>query len=228
VHDVEVLPTSAVLVTGTTTRTTVPVMACPTADRSDDRTAAAPVLVGSDARGFSGYDFYVDPGGVMPPVLAPSGWHCVTRPDTETGLALVVVPPGETATLTDRAFRGIVATYSNACEGCRQRLLCAVLPEQAPTLAGTPACREVPSAENLILKGSPGPSGPHIFYFEDPPGITGTGDASGGLYTAHGVLISRTDPGTGPEAWRETCVLPDSAVGACTTLQNTFERLVLG
>jgi hypothetical protein len=56
--------------------------------------------------------------------------------------------------------------------------------------------------------------------FEDPPHVHGTGDPSGGVLPANGVMVYRPSPSSGFPFFEETCVLPVSEHAVCTVLLN--------
>ena len=59
-----------------------------------------------------------------------------------------------------------------------------------------------------------------IVAFEDPPGVNGTGQPSGGQYPADGVMTYHTSARDG--SWQEACTRPASEKNVCTTVLNTF------
>jgi len=62
--------------------------------------------------------------------------------------------------------------------------------------------------------------------FEDPPGVAGTGNPSGGPYPANGVVTysAAVQPGT----YVGTCTLPPSDHALCTSVLNYFDSLYGG
>jgi hypothetical protein len=94
-------------------------------------------------------------------------------------------------------------------------MACGLFPE-AWKLFDTPgsSCPTTSPARELITRPIP-----RSAIFEDPPGVAGTGDPSGGRYRALGLLVF--DPGTGgsgtdfPSALKITCTLPDAMAQVC-------------
>jgi hypothetical protein len=63
-----------------------------------------------------------------------------------------------------------------------------------------------------------------VVEFEDPPGVAGDGDPSGGPYPANGVMVY--GPGSAMDgSWTETCTLPASEHAICTLSLNEFASL---
>jgi hypothetical protein len=63
-----------------------------------------------------------------------------------------------------------------------------------------------------------------VVAFEDPPGVAGDGDPSGGPYPANGVMIY--GPGSVMDgSWIETCSLPASDHSLCNVSLNEFVSL---
>jgi hypothetical protein len=56
-------------------------------------------------------------------------------------------------------------------------------------------------------------------FFEDPIGVSGVGDPSGGPYPANGVVTYN-----GTSATEATCTLPESDHALCTVVLNDFLR----
>ena len=101
-----------------------------------------------------------------------------------------------------------------ACVGCIATMACGLFPE-AWKLFEQPgvACPTTTPAGELITRPMP-----RSAIFEDPPGVAGTGEPSGGQYRALGMLVF--DPGSGagselPSALKITCTLPDSMAQIC-------------
>jgi len=59
-----------------------------------------------------------------------------------------------------------------------------------------------------------------VVVFEDPPGVTGDGNPSGGKYSANGVMTyySKSDNGS----WIDTCTLPEEEKALCKAALNDF------
>jgi hypothetical protein len=59
-----------------------------------------------------------------------------------------------------------------------------------------------------------------IAAFEDPPGVKGDGQPSGGQYAANGVMTYHPSAPNG--SWQATCTLPSSEKDVCTEVLDTF------
>jgi hypothetical protein len=59
-----------------------------------------------------------------------------------------------------------------------------------------------------------------VMGFEDPPGIAGDGNPSGGHHPANGVMTYYPQSDYG--SWFETCTVPDSQRALCTAVLNSF------
>ena len=66
----------------------------------------------------------------------------------------------------------------------------------------------------------------NIVGFEDPPGLPGDADPSGGDYPANAVMTFTNDPsgssGNFWSSWAETCTLPYGQQTTCTAVLNDF------
>jgi len=56
--------------------------------------------------------------------------------------------------------------------------------------------------------------------FEDPPGVAGDGNPSGGPYPANGVMTYYSGDQNG--SWMETCTLPSAEKALCTAVLDNF------
>ena len=81
-------------------------------------------------------------------------------------------------------------------------------------------CSAPPSAETVSQISS------NVVGFEDPPGVKGGGNPSGGPYPANGVVTysAATQPGT----YVGNCTLPQSQHDVCTAVLNYFASLYGG
>ena len=135
-------------------------------------------------------------------VLAPRGWKCE---------GTVGVDGSEGIRVSDSSMPGQAVTVSfiPACQGCIAALVCPFFPS---VLKSWPEmdCQK-PPAKELVMH----PNATTAF-FEDPPGIKGTGDPSGGPYPANGVVIFNGS------AYQATCTLPESDHALCTVVLNDF------
>jgi hypothetical protein len=204
----------------------VPVIECPTSRGVSGRPGAyypetialtiAPTVATQLA-------YYSDDVRSLTPILAPRGWACRVQVGAD-GSTSVNVYPGSSLG-RDNA---VTAQSNGGCVGCASDLACGLIPT-APKLLGysnipCPAPRNRAERINWIT-GSEHPTGQtvnDVVGFEDPPGIRGNGDPSGGRNPANGVLLFATSPGSDTSASLETCALPESDHRLCTTILNDF------
>ena len=152
-------------------------------------------------------------------LLGPKGWHCEAAVGVDGSSSMVITPPGQaTPTGSPPPDRQAVTAYSEgACVGCIATMACGLFPEAWKLFAQPDmACPTTTPSGELITRPMP-----RSAIFEDPPGVAGTGEPSGGLYRALGLLVF--DPGTGadgtgadlPSALKITCTLPDAMAQVC-------------
>ncbi len=158
-------------------------------------------------------------GNGIATLLGPKGWTCEAAVGADGSSSMVVTPPGQApATGSPPPDRQAVTAYTQgACVGCVATMACGLFPE-AWKLFAQPgmACPTTTPAGELVRRPMP-----RSAVFEDPPGVAGTGEPSGGLYRALGLLVF--DPGTGtggagtdlPSALKITCTLPDAMAQVC-------------
>jgi hypothetical protein len=130
---------------------------------------------------------------------------------------MTITPPGQAAPTGSPlpGYQAVTAYTGGGCVGCIATMACGLFPE-AWKLFDTPgsSCPTTSPARELITRPIP-----RSAIFEDPPGVAGTGDPSGGRYRALGLLVF--DPGTGgsgtdfPSALKITCTLPDAMAQVC-------------
>jgi hypothetical protein len=152
-------------------------------------------------------------------LLGPKGWHCEAAVGADGSTSMTITPPGQ-ATPTGSPppdHQAVTVFTEGACVGCIATLACGLFPE-AWKLFDTPgsSCPTTSPAGEMITRPMP-----RSVIFEDPPGVAGTGEPSGGRYRALGLLVF--DPGTGaggsgtdfPSALKITCTLPDAMAQVC-------------
>jgi hypothetical protein len=76
-------------------------------------------------------------------------------------------------------------------------------------------CPKTRPAEETIYQINSG-----VIGFEDPLGVAGDGDPSGGPYPANGVMTYYSGNDNG--SWLDTCTLPNSEHALCTVALNAF------
>lgn len=150
-------------------------------------------------------------------VLGPKGWRCSASVDADGNSRLAITPPdaplpSAPATAAPDA-QAVTAIQATGCVDCLVRMTCAFFPEAARL--GSAACAStIPAGEGVRR------SMPRAVVFEDPPGVTGSGEPSGGTRRAVGLIVF--DPGSaaggsrfGPSALKVTCTLPESMAAVC-------------
>ena len=155
----------------------------------------------------------------MRTLLGPKGWHCEAAVGADGSSSMTITPPGQT-TPTDSPSpdrQAVTAFTGGACVGCIATMACGLFPEAWKLFDDSGlACPTKTPAGELVTRPMP-----RSAIFEDPPGVAGTGDPSGGRYRALGLMVF--DPGTGaassdqdfPSVLQITCTLPDAMAQVC-------------
>jgi hypothetical protein len=144
-------------------------------------------------------------------VLAPRGWHCAGVVAATGALDLDVRPPGVSASpgLSDSRADAVTARVPSPDTGEVGGAVCAFFPHATPRPDSL--CPSTPSGETAVrLSGT-------AVAFEDPPGVVGDGDPSGGPDPANGVAVYARS-----EAAEATCTLPQAEHATCTNILNDF------
>jgi hypothetical protein len=146
-------------------------------------------------------------------VLAPRAWKCVGTIGVDGSETLTVSPSGSL-----KPEQAVTVESIPACQGCIAGLVCSFFPN---VLKDWPAmdCKKSPPTELVMHPNAT------TTFFEDPPGVAGAGNPSGGSYPANGVLIFDQSMGnrTGLRpAAQATCTLPESDHALCTVVLNDF------
>jgi hypothetical protein len=145
-------------------------------------------------------------------VLAPRSWKCVGAIGADGSETINIAPP---VTSPDSG-QGVRVIVIPACQGCIAGLVCPFFPDVLKDWPGMD-CKKPPPKE-LVMHPNP-----TTVFFEDPPGVTGTGDPSGGSFPANGVVIFNGSSGRGlGSAAQATCTLPESDHALCTVVLNDF------
>ena len=154
-------------------------------------------------------------------VIGPKDWQCAASYGADGGGGLQVYSPNEEAP-SGSAFSNQSAEAVEGHEtsvGLLNRLeqACPLFPSAAVALESEYqlSCSETKPAEEQSTQLSS-----TVVEFEDPPGVVGDGDPSGGPYPANGVMIYI--PGSDNGSWTETCTLPASEHSLCTLSLNQF------
>jgi hypothetical protein len=133
-------------------------------------------------------------------LLAPEGWRCTGEVGADGSTSMHITHGHEA--ITELAV--VSGGYAGAFEAC------SLFPGARPP---TPCSTHPPEAESDVRLSSTAVA------FEDPPGIHGTGDPSGGSLPANGLMIY--DPSyTRGFFFEETCTLPPIEHGVCSVLLN--------
>jgi len=207
--------------------TSLPVVACPTSYAVEPAPAAknlpSTLTINVPADLASQLTVYADEAGVME-LIAPTGWDCTASFGADGSSVESLTPTGEVFTQNEALPSGsdeeaIVGTQNGGCQGCADYQAC---PFFAAAQSDTGNCTNTspPSGEEVTQLAS------NIVAFEDPPGLAGDADPSGGEYPANAVMTYTRDPagstGNFLSSWFETCTLPYSQQMLCTAVLNDF------
>jgi hypothetical protein len=145
-------------------------------------------------------------------VIAPFGWSCSATERQDGTDALIAYPRGQSSTTPIEA---VAATLIPACSSCIADQACVYFKSARKLLLRGDTCLELPAQEQHVQ------TRPTSIDFADPPGVAGSGFASGGANPANGVqiFVSRTGD---QHAARETCTLPQSQHALCTAILDDF------
>jgi hypothetical protein len=196
----------------------IPVVTCPTSFGLPDETMGpvpATMTATVSPEVAAQVTFY---GNGMRTLLGPKGWHCEAAVGADGSTSMTITPPGQlTPTGSPSPDRQAITAYTGgACVGCIATMACGLFPEAWKLFAqpGDSCPTKTPAGE-LVTRPMP-----RSAIFEDPPGVAGTGEPSGGRYRALGMMVF--DPGTGPAAsdllpaaLLITCTLPDAMAQVC-------------
>jgi len=151
-------------------------------------------------------------------VLAPRMWKCDATIGADGSEAMKVIPQ-TTGPAPSKLGQAVNVEAIPACQGCIAALVCPLFPS---VLRSWPelACEKSPPKELVMHPNAT------TAFFEDPPGVSGVGDPSGGAYPANGVLIysGTSENGAAGSAAKMTCTLPESDHALCTVVLNDFLR----
>lgn len=159
-------------------------------------------------------------------LVGPKGWTCTAQYGADGSGGVVVVPKGTSVpeswdggwTLSaSSTVEAIAGSETSACQGCALGQACPLFAPAADTYEsyfGRPCPKSRPTAESTDQITS------RVMAFQDPPGVEGDGNPSGGLYAANGVMTYYPSSQNG--SWTETCVLPIAQRALCTVALNAF------
>jgi hypothetical protein len=163
---------------------------------------------------------YTDANGVLR-VVGPRGWTCQAKVAADGSAQVVVVPPGNTPTVSGPyqadGAAAVAASTTSACAGCTVGQACPLFPAAATAYQsefGAPCPHTRPAAEQVFTVSST------VMGFSDPPQVAGSGVPSGGSYTAHGVMTYV--PGSQNGSFLDTCTVADSLMPLCTVSLDNF------
>jgi hypothetical protein len=193
----------------------IAVESCPTAYGLPDETlppigasmtATLTQAVASQVRFYSNGDLTV---------LGPRGWRCEAAVGADGSARMQVTPPGQAAASGSPSpdFVAVTASSGGGCLGCVVLMACGLFPESLK-LFDSLGCDATSPPDERVTRPMP-----RTVVFEDPPGVHGTGDPSGGRYRAIGFLIFDDGSEAGasglPSALKVTCTLPDDLAPIC-------------
>jgi len=165
--------------------------------------------------------FYSD-GFVV--ALAPRGWRCQGLEAADGGQSLSVFPARQTNPLSGQHLpstaAGVTVLLDYTGHGPGAQLVCGLFPgtKAASLAASTGGCPPVPSGEQVQHPT------PDVATFVDPPGVHGSGNPSGGVNTATGVVVFpqlTPEPGSVNVA-KTTCTLPAGTSALCQAIVGDF------
>jgi hypothetical protein len=152
-------------------------------------------------------------------LLGPKGWRCEAAVGADGSTSMSITPPDQpTTTGSPSPDRQAVTAYTGgACIGCIADMACGLFPEAWKLFEqpGVSCPTKTPPGE-LVTRPMP-----RSAVFEDPPGVAGTGEPSGGRYRAIGLLVFYPGAGAGgtgqdfPSVLKITCTLPDAMAQVC-------------
>ena len=208
--------------------TSLPVVACPTSYGVDPAPAAknlpSALTVSVPADLASQLTVYADEAGIME-LIAPTGWDCTASIGADGSSEESITPTGEVLPQSNVLPSGsqdeaIVGTQNGGCEGCASSQACPFFATANQADPGTCTNTSPPSGEDVTQLAA------NIVGFEDPPGLAGDANPSGGEYPANAVMTYTQDPaGSTGNFWSsyfETCTLPYSQQALCTAVLNDF------
>ncbi|HEV2309832.1 MAG TPA: hypothetical protein VGU73_04880 [Acidimicrobiia bacterium] len=210
-------PPAAATTTARESRVLLPVVGCPArAGVAGLSTPPIPTQLGAAVRAgvASRLRFYSD--GFMV-VLAPTGWTCTGLEAADGGQSISVFPAGQTdplaAATTSADAAAVTARFDYTGHGPGAQLVCGLFPSSAAArlAAATGGCTTVPARE-VVRRPSR-----DVATFVDPPGVSGTGEPSGGANAASGAVFfpQPVRPSPSVNVAKVTCTVPRALVSLC-------------
>ncbi|HEV7564546.1 MAG TPA: hypothetical protein VGO31_01140 [Microbacteriaceae bacterium] len=156
-------------------------------------------------------------------IIAPTGWRCRASVGADGTSTIEAFPPTEHVTtgfnLSIAKPLAVVAEIDPACAGCFPKAACAYFASLSPNGIYGSCGQGAPTGETSRRASS------WVFLFEDPSGVTGSGEPSGGPYPANGFVSSGGPSGSRAlHAQAETCTLPQSRHAWCTAILDDAIR----
>jgi hypothetical protein len=141
-------------------------------------------------------------------LLGPANWACKSLVGADGTSSMIVWPQGNREPGPHTNEAGVKLDAAPDCSSCQAELVCPFMAAVAasfdfPCTGGIPAGEDVTRLRHDLVA------------FEDPPGIAGSGDPSGGNDPANGVVGWA---GTSRGAFRAICTLPAQEHRVCTTV----------
>jgi hypothetical protein len=155
-------------------------------------------------------------------VVAPRGWSCEGVVAVDGSESIGVFPLGGTkgnGAFKSSSGQGVTADSIPACQGCVAFFACPLFPSALRDWPGMTCDDVVPAAKRILRQNA------STVFFEDPPGVSGDGNPSGGPYPANGVIrfsAAADKPPRGASASGATCTLPEADHALCTVILNDF------
>jgi hypothetical protein len=170
---------------------------------------------------------YSDDQGEMY-LLAPLGWTCQASLGADGNDSIAVYPPGEVGTSQfalghswPKSAKAVTGDLLPTCYACFVGQACTFFPAAEHDLVRDfgkqLSCTALPSGQAVSRIS------PSVIAFQDPAGVIGTGEPSGGVYPASGVVTfkDRSPSGIYGSAM-ETCTLPKSERAVCSAAVQSF------
>jgi hypothetical protein len=170
---------------------------------------------------------YTDDQGEMY-LVAPRGWTCQATVGADGNDSVAVYPPGEVGTSKfalghtwPKSAQAVTGDILPSCLACYVGQACTFFPDAEKDLVRNYGqqikCASLPQREGILRVSS------SVISFEDPPGVIGTGEPSGGDFPAEGVVTFKE--GTGGTTYgsaMQTCTLPAREHALCTAVIDAF------
>jgi hypothetical protein len=170
---------------------------------------------------------YTDDQGEMY-LLAPLGWACQASLGADGNDSIAVYPPGEIGTSQfalghnwPKSAQAVTGDLLPTCYACFVGQACTFFPAAEHDLVRD--FGKQLSCTGLPLGQAVSRVSPSVIAFQDPAGVMGTGEPSGGVYPAAGVVTfkDRSRGGIYGSAM-ETCTLPQSEHAMCNAVLQDF------